>query len=72
MSPPKKISKLQVSLSRPDLTKRDLGEKRALRLSTRGKKNLLEPRSSRKAVNNDVRSRKRRVDEGIKLARSWV
>lgn len=34
---------IQVSLSRPDLTKRGLGGKRLLRLSTRGKEDLSEP-----------------------------
>jgi len=50
MSPQRKISKLQESLLKPDLTKRDLGEKRELRLSTRGKQDWFEPGSSRKAI----------------------
>lgn len=58
---------IQVSLSRPGLTKRGLGGKRLLRLSTRGKKDLFEPGGSRQALNPDVSGRQ---SQSRQLARS--
>lgn len=49
-----------------------LDQERMERTEHKKKEGLFEPGSLRKAINHYVRSRKRKTNEGRRLARSWI